>query len=257
MNIENAFKDILKNDIYDLWNLYETLRNNVETQIDTIHNRSHCKDGFVMDSYISASTNVDRIKSRLKEAAFTKIGILLGMGYVPNKDSVGKEYVIYEIYANHREHINRIDIQAIQENKNIDTIEVVLPLSNNDIIRKSFTKEALFYIEFIQNIEYLDRHLRKLECIKGNMEYCESKVPNLYLIPTVNDALDETRNKLYDALWLLMLRKCDIKAYGYGGENIRRIYQDHKEGVSEYIKKIISDDIVKRYTDIFDTEEKL
>ena len=30
MNIENAFKDMLKDDIYDLWNLYETLRNNVE-----------------------------------------------------------------------------------------------------------------------------------------------------------------------------------------------------------------------------------
>lgn len=257
MNIENAFKDMLKDDIYDLWNLYETLRNNVEKQIDTIHNHSNCKDRFVMDSYISASTNVDRIKSRLKEAAFTKIGILLGMGYMPNKDSVGKDYVIYEIYANHRERINHIGIQSTQENKNIDTIEIVLPLASNDIIRKSFTKEALFFIEFIQNIKYLDHHLRELECIKENMQYYDGpKDYHLDLTNTINDVLNETKNKLYDALWLIMLRKCDIRAHGYGGDSIRNIYLKHKEGVSEYIKKLISDDVIKRYTEVFDTEEK-
>lgn len=254
MNIE----EMLKNDIYNLWNLYETLRNNVEIQIDTIYRNSDTKDNFTTHSYNIASSNVDEIMSRLKDAAFIKIGMLLDMGFKPDKDSVGKDYIIYEIYSNNRIHINRINIKSNQNKaqENVNTMETPL-LSDDDIIRKSLTKEALFYIEFIQNIEYLDRHLRKLECIKGNMEYCESKAPNLYLIPTVNDALDETRNKLYDALWLLMLRKCDINAYGYGGKNIRRIYQDHKEGVSEYIKKHISDDIVKRYTDMFNTEEKL
>lgn len=87
------------------------------------------------------------------------------------------------------------------------------------------------------------------------MEYCESKAPNLYLAPTINEALDETRNKLYDALWVLMLRKCDINAYGYGGESIRRIYRDHKDGVSEYIRKQISDNVINRYLEVFSIKE--
>nr|DAE82579.1 MAG TPA: hypothetical protein [Caudoviricetes sp.] len=254
MNIE----EILKDDIYDLWNLYETLRNNVEMQIETIYNNSDTKDNFTTHSYNIASSNVDEIISRLKDAAFIKIGMLLDMGFKPDRDSVGKEYVIYEIYSNNRIHINRTYMKSNQNKaqENINTMETPL-LSDDDIIRKSLTKEALFYIEFIKNIKHLDRHLRELECIKENIQYYEPKPPHLNLTNTANDALNDTKNKLYDALWLLMLRKCDINAYGYGGESIRRIYQDHKKGISEYIKKLISDDIVKRYTDVFDTDEKL
>lgn len=91
-------EEMLKNDVYDLWNLYETIRNNVEMRMNTIYNNLDTKTDFVVSSYNTASTSIDLIISRLKRAAFTKIGILLGMGYVPNKDSVGREFVLYQIY---------------------------------------------------------------------------------------------------------------------------------------------------------------
>ena len=176
-------QDLLKANICKMNKVYFMLKEDVATKIDFLYDRlvvHNAVDSVACSAHHTGVNYTLRAMGRVKEEMLDNMSMLLSTGYKPDKESVGIDFTIYEIYEANKSdiktHISSFESNLIDENKSechTPNIYFLLGqyIGQNEKLRQVI-KDMKLGDDLIRYAEIVKTAIKEVDDIENKLIYC-------------------------------------------------------------------------------------